>query len=376
MELSRLVRRPTPEKFGGKEIVLPTETDKAHLNALRRQVAVFHQSGVVIYVFAPTTKGMATIRFESSETGNFSEKVVSETNITEQEFQQNLEAARQDRSAWTREQLRKSLLPTDLSGDTGKLVMYKDMNFYGVLPQSFELQDGLLLASGELKQAVENAKLLKNKRIDPKDISAFVGYPETPEHLKAIFEEDSKEPLEHWQGLMTGMKALRDKFGFELYGLHDMDSLGSKEAVLDKVAHAKNIVWIIAHGSGCTIRLTSGERIRISPMDIESLRLANSPLVIVRVCDAAESGFPRAFLKAGASAVVVNRGKVSASDVNDEMSTLLHNFKDLSFYDAVQKTNASGVKRARSNGVYVDLIHTSVAPFDDSNNGEKVSGNN
>jgi hypothetical protein len=36
MELSRLVRRPTPANFGAKEIVFLTKTDVAHLTALRR----------------------------------------------------------------------------------------------------------------------------------------------------------------------------------------------------------------------------------------------------------------------------------------------------------------------------------------------------
>jgi hypothetical protein len=356
MHLSRLVGRPTSDQFGGETIVLADQSDARHIDSFRKDFATLRQKGVVVYIFAPTTTGMATIRFESSESGKFSERIVSRTKITEEQFEDNVNLARQAaRGANARKELRSSLLGTDLSQDAGKLVIFKDLNFYGVLPQTFELDEGVMLVSGNIKKAVANAELLTTEKLAPKEISAFVGYPETPEQFKAVFEEESKPPLPHWQDLMTGMRDLGKTYGFDVYGLRDMDGLGSKEAVLNKISQSKNIVWVVAHAKDCFIRLTSGELIQIAPSDIESLQLVNSPLVVVRVCDAVESGFPRAFLKAGARAVSVNRGKISASNVNNELAVLLNNLKDSTFYEAIRKTNASGIANARANGLYVEL---------------------
>jgi hypothetical protein len=111
---------------------------------------------------------------------------------------------------------------------------------------------------------------------------------------------------------MAEVRQLAAAHQFRVIGLSEMRSFGSRDELLSAIANSKGIVWIVAHSDGCWIKLSTGESVEVHPSDIADLKLVHSPFVMIRVCDAGDTGFAEAFLKAGASAVWVNKGVVSA----------------------------------------------------------------
>ena len=255
-----------------------------------------------------------------------------------------------------REELRQSLLPVDLKADSGKPVLYRDSSSHNVLPQSFDLNNGVVFASSDATRALENYQYLMTAKYAPEDFTAFVGYPESPEDFEAVFSDHpTAAGLLEWQKNMEGMRTLAKDNKFSVVGMPEMRSFKTKEAFLQQVSRSTGIIWIVAHGNGYSIRLSTGQSIQVTPADIESLRFQHEPFVVVRVCDGGENGFPAAFLKAGARGVWINKGKVYAPDVNQEMSEFVANLSRHTLYDAVKETNAMGSNRKYSNGLTVEL---------------------
>ena len=354
--LSERHEKPTLARvnFGGQVLALISRRDAIILASLRREVRSSTAPEVVIYTFIETPTGIATLRLETDPNHRSRETLVKRTSISAKDFHDHLVAATQPTSIEIRRQLRQELGVTENPNDNGKLVLLFDPSFYGAVPRSFDLDHALVFGSPTVRQAVEHSKALEKTRFIPEDITAFVGYPENEAEYSAVFGSAHASDVTEWSAHMREIRGLAAKHNFTTYGIKEMNSLGSKETLLQKIANSKAIIWIIAHSDGCFVRLSTGEQINITPSDISEIRLIHSPFVMIRVCDAADSGFAEAFLKAGASAVWVNKGISNAARVNQELSSFLDKIPKGSLGNAIRLTEKESETYYRGSTLYVE----------------------
>jgi len=354
--------RLTPPKairVGTQSLTLKSGADLDIINSLRRELRASSHSNVVLYMFVEANQGIATLRFETRPNLSPLETIARQTGISPDRFKESLQAAVQPSSKAERARLRSQLLPEDMSKDQNKTVLFFDNDFYGAMPSSFELDNGFAFGSSTIRDAVAHATALTSARLAPSDITAFVGYPETDSELSAVFGDSKTAKLTVWQDRMKDMRQLAVTHQMKMFGLGEMRSLKSKGALLAEISASKGIVWIVAHSSGCSIRLSTGEEIQVTPSDIASLKLIHSPFVLIRVCDASDAGFAEAFLKAGARAVWVNKGVVTAPQVNQELDSFLENLQGASIADAIRQTGVASASYFRGATLYVENDHKS-----------------
>jgi hypothetical protein len=348
-------KKPIRVSFGGRVLVLSSERDAEILTSLRREVRDTDSPNTVIYAFFDTSTGIATLRLETRPGQKSKETLVKRTSISADAFHEHLAAATQPNSNGIRKQLRDELGVADNPLDSGKLVLLFDPSFYGLTPRSIESDNALVFGSPSIKQAVEHAKALERTHLFPAEITAFVGYPEDESEYSAVFGKDAgASTISEWKNHMAEMRKLAEKHNFSVYGIREMNGFGSKQELLDKIVNSKAIVWIVAHSDGCFVKLSTGEKITVDPSDISALKLVNSPLVIIRVCDAADSGFAEAFLKAGASAVWVNKGISNAARVNRELSSFLDTLPTTDLGSAIKLTEKESQDYFRGSTLYVE----------------------
>ena len=352
-DLARIAA-PKAISVGTQMLTLKSGADLDIINSLRRELRASSHSNVVLYVFVEANKGIATLRFETRPNLSPLETIARQTEISPSRFKESLQAATQPSSKAERARLRSQLLPEDMSKDQTKTVLFFDTDFYGAMPSSFELDNGFVFGSSTIRDAVAHATALTSARLDPSEITAFVGYPETDSELSAVFGESKTAKLTVWQDRMKDMRQLAGTHQMKIFGLSEMRSLKSKGAVLAEISASKGIVWIVAHSSGCSIRLSTGEEIQVTPSDIANLKLIHSPFVLIRVCDAADTGFAEAFLRAGARAVWVNKGVVSAPQVNQELASFLENLQGGTIADAIRQTGVASASYFRGATLYVE----------------------
>lgn len=352
-DLSRLAP-PQTISFGGQNVTLASGADLQLIDSLRNDLRAHSNAKVVLYMFVEAQKGIATLRFETRPSAAPSETVARETDIRPKTFRESLQAALQPSSQAERLRLRAEVLPEDMSADAGKTVLFFDTSFYGTMPGSFELDNGFVFGSASVGDAVDRVKELNSSKVNPSELTAFVGYPETDADVTAIFGDSKTAKSEIWKGRADSIRQLAQEHGFAMMGLREMQSVNTKGELLAHIADSKGIVWIVAHSNGCAIKLSNGKEIAISPSDITQLSLVHKPFVMVRVCDAADTGFAEAFLRAGARAVWVNKGIVTAAQVNQELAAFLGYLRSHNIADAIRLTNASAASYFRGATLYVE----------------------
>jgi hypothetical protein len=355
MHLSRIVGATEPMTVGDERLDVKYASDQEHFESLRQGVRAAKANDFVVYAFVETRSGMTSVRFQKDSRGKVEEEVVGKSDLSEDRFNSSLLAARQPLADSERKKLEAQFLPPDRSMDKGKIVFFFDLALNGVLPGSFGSPAGLILASNDIDRAVQNARELSKLRVQPSDFNVYMGYPETNQERQALFGDTPTAPLADWRLRAQEMRQLGKDFGFKVFGLGEMNRLGSKEAVLRSIEESKAIIWIVAHSGGCFIRLSTGEKIQITPGDIGGLKLLHSPFVIVRVCEAGDEMFAQNFLRAGARAVWINTGEIYAKDVNAELSVAMPAFKKQPLLPAVNAITSGPIKHASALGLAVHL---------------------
>jgi hypothetical protein len=342
--------------FDGKALEI-VSGDAAELRSMEHQFSSLRRAGVVAYFPVETKGGMATIRFESSTAGNSFAKSIAKTSSLSRQRLIDLELqAGQPLANTARDNLRTALLPADRSIDAGKTVFIVDNAYYGLLPETLELNGGAVLSSSNLASALDTLSFLQETHIKPEDFTAFVGYPESDNDLKAIFKDQPTAQLATWKERVGEVRKLSEEFGFTLYGSTELNKLPNKEAVLKEIENSRGILWITAHSGGCRVRLAAGEAVEISASDVASLHLSKKPFVIVRACNGNEAGFAKAFISAGARAVWVNQGKILASEVNSQLREFLTASKQKTIAQAIETVKQSSPQAAHSSGLHVELV--------------------
>lgn len=331
-------------------------SDAAEFRSLQGEFLRLGKAGVVAYMPMEAKKGLITIRIESSSAGAPVSTVVKQVSITRERLQSLSQQAGQPLGSAARASLRSSLLPPDRSIDEGKTVLLVDNAYYGLLPEALEFDGGAIFSSTNLGQALKNLAYLREAKIRPDEFTAFVGYPETEEDIKAVFKDEKTARLSTWKQRAADVRNLKAEFGFTLYGSSELNKLPTKQAVLKQIEDLKGIIWITAHAGGCRIRLSAGEAVEISANDIASLHLSKHPFVIVRACNGSEAGFAKAFMHAGASAVWVNEGKILASEVNSQLRQFFSTAKNGTVSEAIQAVRHTSPQAAHGTGLHVELL--------------------
>src|SRR5579859_3993375 len=113
--------------------------------------------GVVVYTPVRSSHGLVNVRFESSgHAAGVKESVVAETGMTASEFKELLATAQQPSAHAYRQELRRKLFVENISGDSGKIVFFNDLFFYGLLPEAFEMDDAMTVGSQSITAALRN----------------------------------------------------------------------------------------------------------------------------------------------------------------------------------------------------------------------------
>jgi len=342
--------------FDGKPLEIVSQ-DVPEFRSMERQFGSLRRVGVVAYFPVETKTGMATIRFESSATGSGFSKSIAKAGALSRQKLIDLELqAGQPLANSARGDLQEALLPADRSIDAGKTVFIIDNAYYGLLPEALEFNGGAVLSSSNLVKALDTLKFLQETQVKPEDFTAFVGYPESDEDLKAVFRDQPTARLDTWKDRVGEIRKLSDEFKFKLYGSSELNKLADKNAVLHEIENAKGILWITAHSSGCRVRLAAGEAVEISASDIAALHLAKKPFVIVRACNGNEAGFAKAFISAGARGVWVNQGKILASEVNSQLKEFLAASQQKTLAQAIETVKQSSPLASHATGLHVELV--------------------
>jgi hypothetical protein len=186
---------------------------------------------------------------------------------------------------------------------------------------------------------------------------AFVGYPETDADLAAMYRSEAKPSLDEFQRHLKRLQLIATEHKVQLVTAGDIREIGAKRKILDAMQQAQMILFVIAHSSGVMIRMPAGEVIEISPQDIESLKLASSPFVVLRVCNGLENGFAQAFMKAGASGVWANRGTISAEVANRQIELFMDQLsRGRSVLDSIQHVNLQEENSRTATTVITELF--------------------
>jgi len=312
----------------------------------------------VVYAPVETNHGVAMLRFESLATGGPRVDVVADDKLTGRDFEGLLNMSRQPSSAAARTELQNRLLPKDFPSDKNKTVFFQDLFYYGLLPQSFNVEDAITLGSKDIGAALTRWTELQERKMDPKTFTSFMGYPETRPDYQAIFGTTPSAPLSDWQTYASNLRTIANQHGVEVLAARELKNLGTKEKILQRLEEATGIVFIFAHAEGCHLHLSTGELIDLTPSDISKLTLKRSPFVMLRICNGIDNGYANAFLKAGAAGVWANRGPISPETANKQLELFMSFLaKGMTAMEAVRQTQLSNPHARHSTGIFT-IIRT------------------
>jgi hypothetical protein len=299
---------------------------------------------------------MAMLRLESA--GNrraIKQEIVASTAMNAEEFRDFLASAQSPYAEQYREELRTRLLPRNLSRDDGKVVFFKDLFYYGLLPKTFGIEGAITIGSGTVKEAYQKRIALTRLKIQPSLFTGFMGYPETQTEYNAVFGGKPAAALRTWKNHATELRSIAEEYKFQILSATEFEKLGTKQQILSKFEEARGIVFIVAHADGCHIRLPSGEVIELTPGDIGRLTLRKAPFVILRICNGIDNGYADAFIRAGASGVWANRGKIDVSTANRQIKLFmdfLH--KGYSVTEAARQTDLLDAHSRVATGIFTE----------------------
>jgi hypothetical protein len=340
IHLSRLSGNSTkPISISGERLSLFTE-DADAIRRLRTSLAASKLRNLVVYVPVQTGRTMLTLRYEKSLKSGYSERIAKRVPVDFLELQEKLLEADSPSKHSDREELQKTLLPANRDADKGKTVLFRNIAYYGFVPESLGFGgDAAIFTSSDLDRAVASYAALKDTQLDPRNLSVFLGFPDSQEEYDALFKEGRNGELLNWQNRSAEVRDLRDKFGFKLIANQEFKKL-SKQKIFRALQSAEGIVWIAAHSHGCFARFPGVGSVEISPEEIAALKLIKHPFVVIRVCNGEENGFAKAFLVAGASAVWVNHGTLKASDANEQVRLFLENARTSTIMNSILAVKA------------------------------------
>jgi len=263
------------------------------------------------------------IRLESLRSRKVIQEVVRNTKVSAGDFENFMQAATQPDAQALRDRLKSEFLPND-ARDNGKKVLFEDLGFFGVSPQSFGREDDVVVAS-DIGRALKNLQWIKSHSDPNSRYVGLFGYPTTAEEFEAVFGKATTTfgTLDQWKQHRIDAEAIAADFGIELIDRPKGEQPTTKAQILAKLEKADGVVLIVAHANHCTVHLPGGGDITITPEDISNLHLARNPFVVLRVCQASDHGFASAFVHAGARGVWINRGIIGASAANQHVAEFM-----------------------------------------------------
>lgn len=345
---------------GAREIEVDLR-DYNHIRVLRKQLIDPKLGAVVVYVpvrvFSDGVEKMNMLRFESDEKGQpiIREEVLAETVMSAQEFRDFLAAAQNPRASAFRTQLRERLFSEDSKADKGKMVFFKDLFYYGLLPKTFGIKGAITIGSGTVREAYQKSIELTRFKLKPNMFTGFMGYPETQAEYEAVFGGKPAADLKTWKNHAAELRNIASEYNFEILSATEFEKLGTKQQILSRFEEAEGIVFIVAHADGCHIRLPSGEVVELTPADISRLSLKKSPFVILRICNGIDNGYANAFVRAGARGVWANRGTIDVSIANKQVKLFmdfLH--KGFSVMDAANEVDLNDKHSKVATGIFTE----------------------
>jgi len=328
------------------------------INVLDRQMRSLHTPNVVVYTPAEIAGGfIVNVRMETQEGLPPKVEVFGDGSLSKTQFEKLLNGAHQPSAKAYRDELRDRLMPSNADIDSGKTVLFLDIDFYGLLPRMLGADEAGSLGSLTLGAALLHRTELGSLKPRPADFTAFMGYPETESDRLAVFGTQAAAKLETWQMLSTSLRTIGQEHGLKVVGAKEMKSLGSEEKILAELENAKGIIFILAHTQGCHVRLPGGEVVELTPSTIAGLKLKNSPFVVLRICNGVDGGYASAFMRAGASAVWANRGVISAEMANQHVTTFLKSIKEgQTALEAIRSVEAAYPESKPSLGLFTKVL--------------------
>ena len=349
-------------EIGGKQLTVgPSYLDR--VQHLKKEIEKAHQPGVVVYCPVLTDKGIANIRFETQGDGKPPrEDVVAETSMTKAEFITRLRSAQQPSSEFFRQGLRELLFPNSSDDDRGKTLFLRDIAFFDILPTALGRDDAIMLGTPSLVDALDRRQGLSQTKISPGKFTAIIGYPETEADYMKVFGREAGPDLENWRGRGRDFAQTADQFGVARVQGEALKQLGSPAGVLNVMQEAEGIVFIAAHASGCNVMLPGSGSWAINPSQVSSLKFRHKPFVMLRICNAPDPGFVRAFLIAGASGVWRNSGKIDAAQANEEARSFFANLsRGMTIAKAIE--NSGGPSSKLTTGLFTWVEETRLTLF-------------
>jgi hypothetical protein len=305
-----------------------SSSTRQRIETVRSELRKPEVSGVVVYAFVSTEKGIAVIRFESfGSNAQFSEEVVVRSKRSAEDLRQIINAARQEDNVYYRTMLQDDYNFGHPERDQGKLVFLMDTDALGVVPQSFDLPDSVVFASPSLTNAVSNFSKLSQPSQTGESYAALFGLPRTESEYVKVFGVPSGNqryaPLSEWLQHSNSQEELVRDHQLRALKANGTTALDRKVDLLHQLEAQMGVVMIVAHAEGAEIRVSDTETIRLTPKDIAGLHFNHSPFVFLRVCQGKDEGFANAFLTAGAAGVWANRGPVGAGIANRQAAQFL-----------------------------------------------------
>jgi len=320
----------------GDETFLDLIDSNSRLNKLLDEFVKTRARRVVVYALALFKGNVVAVRIGPSKS---SLAVLRDRNTKTnlQTFKQYLKDTREPVSgAKAREQL-KAMLGFDNTEkeDRGKIVLFTDLSGAGAIPENFQL-NATTMGSKSLAESLRKLGELKHATLAPGELLAILGLPETESEYSLVFDRGNYAPLSRWVDASSQFRNLADSHGVTVIIPREFTSDDPKTELLRQIEDSQGVLLFVAHADRGYIRLPGVSSISISPKDIAELHLKHAPVVFLRVCDGIDSGFPDAFLRAGAVAVSANIGPIRPAVAQEQIDLFLSSLSsDGSVYNAL-----------------------------------------
>jgi hypothetical protein len=339
--------------IGGRQVTVGRSYfDRVQM--LLKEIGKVNEPGVVVYCPVQTEKGMSNIRFETQGEGKpCRSELIAESTVSPKEFAGLLRIAQQPSAEFTRTALRDLLLPGGNKADQGKMVFFRDIAFYDILPGALGHENATMLGTPFLADAIARRRSLAEAKISPGKFTAVIGYPETEADISLVFGNGPAENAAEWKRHADQFSKIAEKYGVQAFQGDRLKGLAGPEGVLKTMEEAEGIVFISAHASGCNILLPGSTSWTITPGQISSLKFKRGPFVVLRICNTGDPGFVRAFLLAGASGVWRNSGKIDAARANEEIEgffATLHDGKSI-----LEAVESGGAQSRLTTGLFTQI---------------------
>ena len=345
-------------KVGDKSISINSML-KDKLDNLKQGLINSKATNVVVYVPIETSKGIANIRYEYIDKNeNIDENLIANTDMTLDEFQSLMKISQSPSASFVRNTLERTLFKAN-ANDSDKLIFFKDIYYYGMIPPLFNKGNAIMLGDHAPSEAISNLDRLKKMKINTKDISLFTGYPDTTEDYLTVFGDTNSDDLGIWIENLKQLKLTAEKHNVKFFSSQEFRSLTTKDKLLKQLEESKTIIFIVAHANGCHVKIPGGGQIDIVPEDIENLSFKYMPFVMVRICNGVDNGYADAFLKAGACGVWINRGIISPKTANDEVERFLSSIDNHSnIIEMINAVQGEGANSKYGSGLFVQYYKT------------------